>query len=113
MASDLIAIVFALSDAIPDTRTQRDIYLHGLGEMGELSDEIELQRQGAPAGPDGVVGEAVDVILCMLDIIRRHDPQITKEEIEDIARVKGQKWLDGVRAKLARVEAVLAAYPAS
>lgn len=50
---------------------QKDIMLSVHEEGGELAQEIKIAhglRKG-PAGPDGVIGEAIDGILCNMDII--------------------------------------------
>jgi hypothetical protein len=43
-------------------------------------------------GPDGVIGEAVDVLICALDIIKVHKPEITEEEIIKLVQDKCAKW---------------------
>ena len=43
---------------------------------------------------DGVVGEAVDVILCALDIIRLYDSTVSIDNIVDIADTKLKKWVE-------------------
>jgi hypothetical protein len=39
-----------------------------------------------------VVGEAVDVIICMLDMIRKKAPHLTEADLVRIARPKLEKW---------------------
>lgn len=75
------------SNAIHNGRTVEDIIRHMKSEVAELDEELE----GAN-GPDGVVGECIDIILCALDAIFVHDPSITTEDVGDIALKKLEKW---------------------
>lgn len=111
LADSLLSIVRAVSGALSDGRTLRAIYEHGLGEMDELEVEIARRERGLAAGDDGVVGEAIDVILCKLDIIFLADPNITDEEINDIARLKAAKWLSKARQKLEAAERAVGVSP--
>ena len=86
--------VFAASDEIQNGRTLSDIMLHLATEHGELAQEVQI-ASGASyklPGSDGVVGKGVDLILCALDVIRRHDPSVTEEDLIEIAKVKLAKW---------------------
>ena len=89
---DPIDIVRHFSALISNGRTIDDIFRHTNLEMGELQEEIEKEHRGEVPGDDGVVGEAIDIIACVLDIIFVKQPQITKEEINDLLLVKCQKW---------------------
>lgn len=61
--------------------------------MDELHDEIHRANVGLPQyGEDGVVGEAVDVMLCMIDIIYTYDPHITEDQILSVVEEKLDKW---------------------
>jgi hypothetical protein len=97
--ADLIGLVRMLREEVQDGRTLQDIFKHGQGEMEELGDEIELRAKGLTPGPDGIVGEGIDVILCKLDLILEAEPNITNEQILEIARTKGRKWIVGAAAK--------------
>jgi hypothetical protein len=78
---------------IEDGRTDLDVLEHMEGEVKELRDEIEDPDN---PGPDGIFGEAVDVIACCVDIIRRRYPDLTIAELErmsaDKMREKCEKW---------------------
>ena len=65
-------------------------------ECGELATEILIKEgyKHRMAGPDGVVGEAVDAILCLLDIIVKEQPGITYTMIHRIMEKKMCKWQD-------------------
>ena len=47
-------------------------------------------------GKDGIVGEGIDVIICVLDLIRKTYPNITESELEAIADNKLAKWVNNV-----------------
>jgi hypothetical protein len=89
---DLVDMTRAYSDAIQNGRALDDIMNSAQAEMKELSEELYKVRTNSPAGDDGVVGESIDVILCMLDLIFKAKPSITAIEIEAIARRKNEKW---------------------
>lgn len=100
----LVGVVLALSkqaDQYHGNRSIDDILAHGVGEMKETMDEVDIVmgRAPGPAGADGVVGESIDTILCMLDLIYKTDPTITEEEIVAIAEMKGAKWIRQIKAK--------------
>jgi hypothetical protein len=63
-------------------------------EVAELEIELDLHERDEPAGPDGIVGEAIDVIACLLDLIIVHCPSITEEDLNVLMRLKCQKWAD-------------------
>lgn len=68
---------------------------HLTAEVGELAEEINIlheQPVNKRPGEDGIVGEAIDVILCALDIVRMINPLITEKEIEEFASRKLAKW---------------------
>lgn len=91
----MIDIVFNTSDAVINTRSNFEILAHVMEELGELSEEVIINEglSYKSAGTDGIVGEAVDTMICILDLIRRAHPEITKEQLNAIAQVKCQKWL--------------------
>ena len=92
----MIAAAFRVSDSLDDDRSLGDILTHAMTEMGELALEIQIAsgRSYKEAGADGVAGEAVDVIICMLDILRRARPGLTEDEITALALPKIAKWLE-------------------
>lgn len=89
---DLLELVKAYSVSIKNGRSLEDILLHLESEVVELEEEIQKERLDQVAGSDGIVGESVDVILCALDAIFVHNPDISKDEILEIARRKCEKW---------------------
>lgn len=82
------------SREIRNSRTRTTALVHLLTEVGELAQEVQIADIGSykQPSPDGIVGEAVDAILCILDIIYLHDPDITEEELILIANKKIEKW---------------------
>lgn len=93
-AEALLLETFATSDRIKDGRQDEDIHRHATKELGELATEIDIENGTCykEPGADGVVGEAVDVMLCMLDLIHQARPDLTAAEILEIARPKLAKW---------------------
>lgn len=90
----MIDLVFKTADEVPAGRESRDILTSLVEEVGELSTEIGIQsgHTGKTPGPDGILGESIDVILCALDMIRINYPDVTKEDITKIAEKKCAKW---------------------
>ena len=90
----LIQKTFVVSDRIKNGRTLIRTLAHTMAEVGELAEEVVIANGFSykQPGPDGIVGEAVDVILCALDIIYQVDPTITEKDIEAIAERKLAKW---------------------
>lgn len=89
----MIEATFAASDSIKDGRAARFVYQHACSEMDELDAEIVQKQNGLEPGPDGIVGEAIDVILCMLDLIHLERPEMTEAEIAAYAEIKLAKWI--------------------
>lgn len=97
----VVSKVLELSDSIKDSRTMNQVYAKLGEEFGELGLEVNIENgyvKNKPKGKDGVTGEAIDVIICALDIIYLNNPDLTKEELLDkIATVmlaKKQKWAE-------------------
>jgi hypothetical protein len=90
--NDPIDIVRHFAIKIQNGRTIADAARHAGLELVELNEEIALKEQGLTAGPDGVVGEAIDLIACALDIIFVEAPETTNEQINEILLRKCEKW---------------------
>jgi len=90
----LIQKTFESSDKIKNGRNQTRILAHTVAEVGELAEEIVIANGFSykQPGEDGIVGEAVDVIICALDMIHQTDPTVTEEDLEKIAIRKLAKW---------------------
>lgn len=67
-------------------------------EVGELAEEVDIVLGTSYKQPsdDGVVGEAIDVILGCLDIISVHDPKFDSQQLFNYAMKKIGKWEDKV-----------------
>jgi len=97
----MIQQTFAVSVAMP-RRTKSDVFFSLVEEVGELATELAVDsgHSKKPEGKDGITGEAVDVIICALDLIWVHNHSTTEEELEkylnEIVKTKLAKW----RAKI-------------
>lgn len=90
----LITKIFATGDSVKNDRTPSTALIHLFTEVGELAQEVQIAAGDSykDAGEDGVIGEAIDVILCAVDIIRQLHPNCTEAELIVIAENKLTKW---------------------
>ena len=90
----MINIIFESSDRIVNGRTSHSILAYLIEEVGELSTEINIQTgyTKRQPGADGILGEAIDVILCAIDLIKVNYPDITEEELKQVVKEKCCKW---------------------
>jgi NTP pyrophosphatase (non-canonical NTP hydrolase) len=95
----MVNITFAASKLVKNGRTPKEVLMVLMEEVGELATEISINDgfKNRQASEDGIVGEAVDVILAALDIIKIHQPDITSNELNGIALNKCKKWLEVCR----------------
>lgn len=91
--------VFAISRQVENGRNLEYVWRYTLDELDELRDEL----LGAN-GPDGVEGEAVDAIICLLDLVAVKNPDLTPAELTEMVNAllvkKSNKWLDKHSAPL-------------
>ena len=75
-------------------RTQHNVFTQLVEEVGELSTEIAIQDgfSTKEEGPDGILGESVDVFINSIDMIYI-TYALSEEKIEEVIRLKLQKWL--------------------
>jgi phosphoribosyl-ATP pyrophosphohydrolase len=76
------------------TYDKNQIMLAVTEETGELATEVAISigyKKREPS-PDGVIGEAVDLIITAIDMMNAHQPGITVEEIFEIVENKCNKW---------------------
>ncbi len=94
-------LVTNYSKIIIDSRTRSDVLEHAMEELGELATECKIAkgRSYKTAGPDGVVGESVDLILCALDMIYIDNPDLTEDEFNSIVKAKCEKWYQKVMGR--------------
>ena len=88
MSDSLVSMVRRYSDQIKNHRTIETIHTALCDEVTELSEEVYTDVPGV----DGVAGEAVDVLLCCLDIIFKSRPDWSEEDIVNYAKKKCEKW---------------------
>lgn len=98
----LFSVVRTISqqaDVYQPVRTAQSIVGNTVSELGEVAIEVNIEAGHSYKKPseDGVVGEAVDTILCLLDLIYKHSPNITEEELEFFAVKKGSKWISKLK----------------
>lgn len=70
------------ADIYHKNRTVQSIYNHALSEMGEIALEINIAdgQSYKAAGTDGIVGETLDAIAAMIDVIYKVNPDFTQED---------------------------------
>ena len=94
--SDFIEYALKATKEVKNKRTMQDILTHLMTEVGELAQEIQIAegKSYKEHGKDGVIGEAIDVIACAIDIISKYDSQINELDLMPILTKKLQKWKD-------------------
>ncbi len=99
--NNLIAGIRDYSQNIENGRTKNDILGSMMEELGELAQEVSIDSGFISKAPsdDGIIGESVDVIIGAVDMIFRENPNITIEEICNIAERKCTKWQLSVEAR--------------
>jgi uncharacterized protein YunC (DUF1805 family) len=70
LKAELVDAVLKVSGKVSNGRTVETVLMHLVTEVGELAQEVVVAegRSYKAPGRDGVVGEAVDVILCAVDL---------------------------------------------
>lgn len=95
----LIERIFQTSDIVVNDRTSYYILSSAMAEMGELAEEVGIANGGSykNAGPDGILGEALDTIACLVDLIHKEYPNITEQDLVAYMSVKLNKWESKVK----------------
>lgn len=94
----LINSILETSTLITNDRNEFTILAHVMEEVGELAQEITIACGSSykDPGKDGVIGEAIDSILALVDLIYIHSLRtgvsVTEELLVDIAANKLEKW---------------------
>lgn len=93
MAESLFELTRETGNLLPE-RKITSIYLSLASEVGELAQEVDVEIGGTykEKGEDGIVGEAVDAIITLFDLIQTHDPTFTEEDLLNYGMKKLQKW---------------------
>jgi len=101
----MTSMVKSYSKKIKDDRTLSDVLGHAMEELGELATEIKIVngKSYKKPGKDGVVGEALDLINCALDIIYLVKPDYTETELMQIQFLKCEKWVEKVDERKSHV----------
>lgn len=87
------------ADTYHPTRTLYSVLSHATSELGEVAQEVAIASGDSYKQPsvDGVVGEAVDTIISLIDLIYKYDPTITEEQLAAIAEQKCSKWINAIK----------------
>lgn len=91
----LISEIVKTSIQVQNTRDIQDILTHSMTELGELAQEVQIDQGNSykQPGSDGIVGEALDVIACMVDMIYVHYGVAADEEyLISLMKPKLEKW---------------------
>lgn len=90
----VINSILEVSKSVNDNRTQYAVLAKAGEEYGELSQEVMIRNGDhyKQPGKDGIIGEAIDLIICCTDLIYSENPNITEDEIVEIAKLKLAKW---------------------
>ncbi len=81
-------------------RSEDTVFRHIVEEVGELAEELTIATGMTykTAGADGVIGESIDAIISLVDMIyvhsKRNGIEITQEMMMEIASKKLAKWED-------------------
>lgn len=99
--TDTLFDVIKRKSEFVDRLERRNLYgvlSHLMSEVGELAQEVSIAEGDSykQHSTDEVIGEAVDVLLCVFDLLHVLDPRITEEQLKEIASAKGSKWVDAV-----------------
>lgn len=78
----------AYSLGIKNGRTREDIHQSVIEER----EELDLELSGNGDGVDGIVGEGIDEIVRVADLIFTEKPNITEDEFYDTIFKKLEKW---------------------
>jgi hypothetical protein len=78
--------VFSAARSIDNGRTSLDAFTHCLTEIGELAEEVIIRsgRSYKESGPDGIIGEVIDVMICLIDIEYLMHPDRKDRDVDAI-----------------------------
>ncbi len=73
------------ADLYHKSRTMNTILNHAMSEMGETAIELNIiNGVNSQPGPDGVIGEALDTIAALIDLIYVVNPNLTEKQMVQI-----------------------------
>lgn len=90
---DTIAKIYNTADRIFVRRHPMNVMMQLMSEVGELAQEMRVindENYYKSAGKDGVLGEACDVLISLIDLISQSG--YTLGDIERVTETKLQKW---------------------
>lgn len=92
--TSLVSEILEVARSIGAERDPSSIILKVMEEVGELATEVAIAsgKSYKHPGKDGVLGEAVDALIAIVDLIYKSNPDITEAEIVEVARKKLDKW---------------------
>lgn len=90
----MITKILDTAASIDNNRNLSQIFKYAMEEIGELATELNIEDgySNKEPGKDGIVGEAIDAIICLVDLIYTHRPDITEDELMQICINKLNKW---------------------
>ena len=91
----IIVEILRVGQMIQDDRTPTNVFLQLSEEVGELATELSIMEgySKKQPGPDTISGEAVDVVICAIDLIYKVYG-LSEGEIEEIIKKKLHKWVN-------------------
>ena len=94
MQNSFIKEILLASKAINDGRSRYAVLAKAGEEFGELAQEVMISEGDhyKKPGKDGVIGEAIDLMVCCTDLVYSIAPEITEEEMIEILKLKLHKW---------------------
>lgn len=81
-------LIRAYSLAIQNGRTIADVH----DSIKEEREELDLEISGKGDGRDGIMGEAIDEIASVTDLIFLSNPEITEDQFMQYLTMKLEKW---------------------
>lgn len=94
--TDLKSIILKCEN-IDAPRDTSGVYFKLAEEVGELATEINVKYHGAykGEGKDGIIGECVDAIICLCDILNNENVDL--EELGLLIDKKMNKWKENIK----------------
>lgn len=93
----MIQEIFSVSGVVAP-RTRYEVLASLMEEVGELATEVAIEEgySQKEVGKDGIIGEAIDIITCALDIIwvthKYLPPEVLENKVRIILKSKLEKW---------------------
>lgn len=89
-----IDTILAASREVPTPRDLNAVFMKVAEEVGELATEIAILTGASykEPGPDGVVGEACDAIIALVDLIYLMQPGVEEADLLGVVTAKLSKW---------------------